>query len=901
MRPRLVAAYAALLHCYPGEFRRRFGAEMADVFAAQLAAARARGPVAVFALWWRTIAALLHTALLEHLDAWRSTPIAGRRENMFESVRADLRFAGRMLRKSPVFTATAVLCIALGSGAVATIFSAMNAMILRPLPGASAPEALVRVERKEPGSTDGVSASYPYFRRLAGRSQTADLVAWGKASLSLRGAGSGMGTAVYGSFVSANFFRVLGVRARLGRFFVPADDTPGAAEPPIVVSESFWRAHLGADSAAIGRPLWVNGRRFTLVGVASSEFVGLDAPIECEAWIPLATRRLLLPTALPLDDPAEIWLRVAARVHAGAAPERVHAELSAITAAMALDGSEPSWMAKYGDARLSPLTGLPPDATAPLAAFLGVLLAAAALVLMIASVDVGAMLSARAIMRRREMAVRAALGAARGRLVRQLLTEILVLFALGAAGGFVLATGATAAIERLPIPAEVRITLRITPDYRVFVFAVAVSLLTGLVVGLVPALRAARADVAARLRDGTAGSGTRRTPIAGTLVVGQLALSLVLLVGAGLFVRSLQRAGRIDPGFDAAGVTTARLDTEAWGYDEPHGRVFLEALRGRIAGLPGIESVAYTTILPLTLQSSVESIRLDGRPDQPSGGVQVHNLQVSADYFTTLRLPIVAGRAIAASDDQRAPRVAVVNATFARRFWPDGSALGRTFRYGDQRITIVGIARDARYASLTEQWEGSATPPMVYFPLVQQWRPRVSLMVRSRTSSTALAGAVQRAVGAIDPSLPAPRVVSLNAAMSLGLFPQRVAAIVTGTLGVVGLLLATIGLYGVIAFSVGRRSREIGIRLALGARRSDVLAMIVRDGMRLTIVGLAAGVGLALLSTRLIATYLAGLDPLDAPTYLAMTALFGGVALVASIIPARRAAGSDPMMVLRSE
>jgi len=459
-----------------------------------------------------------------------------------------------------------------------------------------------------------------------------------------------------------------------------------------------------------------------------------------------------------------------------------------------------------------------------------------------------------------------------------------------------LAIFATAALERLPIPAEVQFRLELSPDPRVFAFAIGVSLLTGIIVGLAPALRAARADVATRLRDGGAASSGRRTIIADALVIGQLALSLVLLVGAGLFVRALQHGNRLDPGFNATGVTTAVLNSESWGYDEAKARAFFRTLEDRVASLPGVTDVAYTTILPLSLRSSVDDIHIDGSPAAGSDAVRVHQLQVDGGYFGVLRLPIVTGRGISARDDERAARIAVVNSTFAKHFWPDGSAVGRTVRVGDERISIVGIARDAKYASLTE-----SSPYLIYFPLAQQWRAHQSLMIRTASDPRSVAPAVEQAMRSIDPALPRPTMIPLVDAMSLGLMPQRVAALVTGVLGVVGLLLATVGLYGIIAYSVSQRTKEIGVRLALGARGVDVLAMIVRQGMRLTAVGVAIGLVLAAAATRLIAGFLFGVSSLDAITFIGMATVFAAVALVATWLPARRAAGANPMTALRGE
>ncbi|HEX5830097.1 MAG TPA: FtsX-like permease family protein, partial [Gemmatimonadaceae bacterium] len=639
--------------------------------------------------------------------------------------------------------------------------------------------------------------------------------------------------------------------------FTPDEDRTELTHPVIVVSERFWTAHLGADSGAVGREIVVNGHRFTLIGVAPESFQGLDAPIRTDAWVPLHMQRQLTPLRRRSD---------------------------------ALRDASISWL------RLSPLTGLPPDASGRLTGFLGLLLGASGLVLLIASVNVAAMLSARALARWREMAVRAALGAARGRLIRQLLTEILVLFALGAIGGMTLALVATSALERLPIPAELPIALELSPDPRVFAFALLISLLAGVVVGLAPARRAAPSDVAARLRDGSTGSSARRTLMGNALVIGQLALSL-LLVGAGLFMRALQHAGRIDPGFDSAGVATVQLNAESWGYDEARGRAFFRALRERVAAVPGVTTVSYTSVLPLVMQSSGADIQVGGTAAGGGDGrLSIQLLQVDPGYFPTLRIPLLAGREITGRDDERAPKVAVVNETLARRVWPDGSALGRTFGYRGEQVTIVGIARDARYASLTE-----ATPALAYFPLAQRWQARQALIVRSAGDPRTLAPAIQGAMRAIDAELPRPPVTSLEQAMTIGLLPQRVAALVTGVLGTVGLLLATAGLYGVIAHAVSRRTREIGIRLALGARRVDVLRMIVREGMRLTTAGVAIGLLLAAALTRLMAGYLLGVSPLDGVSFGAMSAIFVAVALLASWLPARRAAGADPTVALRAE
>ncbi|HEY7234315.1 MAG TPA: ADOP family duplicated permease, partial [Gemmatimonadaceae bacterium] len=773
---------------------------------------------------------------------------------MLASFAADLRFALRVLRKNPLVTVVAVLCIALGSGAVTAIYSVMNALVLQPLSGAADATQLLRIERKAPHENDGTSASYPLYEYLAARSRSlSGLAAWSKGSFTI-GRSSSAGTTVYGNFVTPNFFTVLGVRPLLGR--LPATEEPS---PVIVVSEGFWRTALGGDSAEIGHDVLVNGRHFTLVGVAPAAFRGVDDPIKTDAWTPLSTRRLLDPAAAPLPTPSELWLRLAGRLAPHATAATSHRELSALTAAFHAEGAEPDWLAKYTDLRTSALTGLPPDASKPLAGFLGVLLGAAALVLVIASINVGAILSARAIARRREMAVRTALGAATSRLVRQLLTEILLLFALGALAGIGIASVATKALERMPIPSEIAFAPVLSPDARVFAFALAISLATGLLVGTASARRATHVDIAKQLRDGAAAATARRSWLGDALVVGQLAASLVLLVGVGLFLRALEQASRIDPGFEATHVAAVALDPAAWGYDEARARVFFRDLRDRVEHLPGVATTGYVTVLPLTLRGNVDEMQVDPGADAK---VPLHFLQVDAGYFSTLRMPLVLGRGIARTDDQHAPSVAVVNETFVHRFMTSGSVLGRAIRYRDARVSIIGVVRDAKLESLDER-----VPPRVFFPIDQQWESKRALLVRSTGDSRALAASIQRAVRNLDGTAPRPTVVPLETAMSIGVMPQRIAASVTGALGLVGMILATVGLYGIVAYSTTRRAHEIGIRLALGATASDVLRMVLRGGMSLTMVGVAVGVVVAAGASRVVASLLYGVSSIDPVAY----------------------------------
>ncbi|HUQ81344.1 MAG TPA: ABC transporter permease [Gemmatimonadaceae bacterium] len=913
--PRSVALserlFALLVRLFPLAFRESFGDDMRELFRDQLRdAERRHGTLGVTRVWLRTLPSLAHAAVLERRDAIRDsartrraiaaadTSFTSRRDSVLETLVADLRFAGRMLRKSPVFTAVAIVVISLGSGAVTTIFSAMNAVVLRPLPGTTGGARLVLFERRTPDFSEGVSGSYAYYRHIRDNARTLDgTAAWSKVSLSISTGGEG--AAIYGNIVSGNYFSVLGVRPALGRFFAPDEDRTPLAHPVVVVSHSFWESHLGADSSVIGKPVSVNGQPYTLIGVAPPGFRGVFTPLKTDAWVPLMMQAQLRPTR-DLTDSAWLWLF--GRLEAGTSRDAARRELASLTAAWLDNTSEPAGYRTYSSIRLTDLTGLPDDARNAFLGFTTLLFGAAALVLLIASVNVASMLSARAIARRREMALRTALGAARGRLVRQLLTESLMLFVIGAAGGMAIAWAATGALEQIPLPGDASLSLELSPDPRVFGFALITSLVTGIVFGLAPALQGVGKDITSRLRNDTAGSGARRSLASNALIVGQLALSLVLLVAAGLFIRALDSGSRIDPGFQVSGVATSRFNAEAWGYDSTKAQAFYETLHERVAALPGVTAVTLTDIVPLANQTSGSSIQLDGATGTTgttaNDGARLA-VQVSiADpgYFDVVRLPIVLGRAFTPSDDARAPRVAIVNETLAKRLAPDGNAIGRTFGYDRRRVTVVGIARDSKYGSLTEQ-----VPAYVYTPTAQSWRSDLTLMVRSAVDPASLAPAIRDIVREIDPTLPRPLVRTLQQETSIVLFPHRIAAIVTGVLGGVGLMLAAVGLYGIIAYSVSRRTREIGVRVALGAQRGDVLGMVVREGMRLAGTGVAVGLVLAAIATRLIAGFLFSVSPMDGATFAAMSGVFIAVALLASYLPARRAAATDPLTALRSD
>ena len=874
--------FRLLLALFPPGFRESFGADMYDVFAEQLAAARQCGRLALIRFWWRTSAGMLSAA-------WRERRSTRQRLPWRDTLVADLRLAGRLLARAPLFTSLVVTAIAIGVGGLATVFSALNAIVLRPLPATTDGAKLILIDRRTADSSEGVSASHGFYRHLADNTRALDgVAAWSRVALTIWADGQGHGVA--GSIVSGNYFAVLGVRPAEGRFFLPDEDASPLAHPVVVVSYAFWSSDLGADPEAVGREITVNGRPYRLIGVAPKAFHGVFTPLRTDAWVPLAMQPHVRPGR---DLERAPWLWVFGRMRTGVTAVQAHGELSALAERWVAAAGESQGLRVYTNMRITPLTGLPDDARQALLGFGGVLLGASLLVLVIAGANVSSLLAARAVGRRREMGVRVALGASRGRLIRQLLTETLALFLLGGVGGTALAVVATGALERLRLPGDGALALGISPDVRVLFFSIAVSLVAGAVFGVGPALGGVGRSPGTLLRADSAAAG-RRTFLSSALVVAQVACSLVLLTAAALFLRSLTEGASLDPRFDPSGVAVATFNTEAYGYDEAGGSAFYETLRRRLEASPGVERVSYASMIPLTFADSGTVAVVDRGKDGGALRLPVRNASVDTGYFDALRIPLLSGRDFAPADATAA--VAIVNETFGLRAWGDRRPIGRTFQMGSRRITIVGVARDSRYASLTE-----GTVSFVYLPMMAAFERTRTLFVRMRPGSPLPAALVESEVLAIDPRLPRPAVTSLSVEIAGVLFPQRVGAIVTGTLGVLGLLLAAIGLYGLVAYGVRLRLREIGVRIALGARGASVIWLVVADALRLSAAGVALGLGGAALAGSLVSSYLVRVSGLDARAFVGAAAVLIATAAIAAWLPARRAASADPLAVLRTE
>lgn len=879
-----------LLRLFPTAFRDAFGNDMRRLFEDQRRLAAERGLHARAALWLRTIVGMTTAAWRERREGHgRVRP----RLPIVETIAADLRLTFRMMIGRPLFTVIVVAAISLGVGAVATIFSGLNALVLRPLPGVTDGDRLVLLDRRAPDYSEGVSASVRFFKYLRERSQSLSGVAvWSRVPVTIVIGQEGYSLSA--NIVSDNYFDVLGVRPALGQFF-PTDSSRVETGPSIVLSHVTWKAQFQGDPSVVGQFIPVNGQPYRIIGVAPAGFRGVFTPLRADAWVPLTAQPHVHPQRDLIDQP---WLWAFGRLQNGIETSQARSELSTLTDGWASSGGDE--YVRYTSIRLTPLTGLPDDARQALLRFGAMLLGAATLVLVIASANVSTLLAMRATARRREMGIRTALGAGRGRLVRQLLTETLTLFVAGAVGGTLLAVAGTSALERLPIPADQGLSLELSPDLRVLFFSVAVSLVVGLIFGTVPALRSASRNPVTLLRASSAGGG-RRTWTSNALIVAQMTCSLVLLTTAALFVRAVIAGASMDPGFDARGVALASFNTQSYGYDESRGRAFYVALRQRLEHAPGVEAVTFADRVPLTMSNSGASVQVEGAgaSGQERKRLRVEVGNVGSDYFGTLGIRLLAGRDFIATDISSISAVAVVNETFTRRAWPTASpasAVGRTFISGGRSVTIVGVAADSKYSTLSEP-----PTPFVYRPESARGDTGRTLFVRVNGDPAAAARTVQEAVASIDPLVPRIAVTTLAREAGTALLPQRVAAIVTGVLGVAGLILAAIGLYGLVSYGVTLRLREIGVRLALGASGGAVVQMILAQGLRLTAAGTVLGLAASAFATRLLRGYLLNVSALDAVAFSVAVVVLVAVAAFAAVVPARRAGAADPLVVLRTE
>ncbi len=814
---------------------------------------------------------------------------------MTDSFRQDLRFAVRQLVRAPGFAALAVTMLALGIGATTTIFSVINTLFLRPPAHVRQPERIVAVFTSDFSGPRFGTSSYPDFVDFAAGTPGLE----GLAATTLRPFSVATGTEsfrVMGEMVSDGFFELLGVPLAQGRGFVP-----GGAETDAVIGHGLWQRRLGGAADVIGRTVRLSGHTFTIVGVAAEGFDGTMRGLRVEVWTPLTAQRVLSPGDAMLTERGDRGLFLVGRLRSGVTPTEAQSQLGVVAARLHQAYPE-RWTDRTGSGRM--VTVLPerdarilPTIRGPVRQFLALLMGVACLVLAVCCANLANLLLARGTVRRREVAVRLALGGSRGRLVRQLLTEGLVLSTAGAVAGVVLATWATGGLAALEPPMPVPVALAFPLDGRILLFTVLVSVLTVVFSALAPALRATRLDGTTALRGDLAAAGAgRRIGLRDGLVIVQVAVSLVILAAAGLFLASLRNATRIDPGFRAAGLALMRLELGIQGYDSVQGRAFYSELERRVTALPGVEAVSLAEIVPLGLSRQRRGIEVEGYTPREGEEMEFGVNTVGPGYFGTMEIPLVRGRGIEPRDRAGAPPVAVVNESFAHRFWPGQNPLGRRFSTGRGGTReIVGVARDSKYWSLSEEPQ-----PHFYEPFAQVYEADMVLLVRTAGEPRTILPAVVREARALDPELPV-EANTMADHLGFALLPQRIGAAVLGVFGLVAALLATFGLYGVMSYVVSQRTAEIGIRMALGAGSRDVRMLVVRRALALTLAGLTLGLAGAAAVTRLLAAFLVEVSPTDPTTLLSVVGIFAAVAVLASWYPARRAAAVDPVRALRSE
>jgi len=816
----------------------------------------------------------------------------------------DVRFALRTLGKNPGFAAIGIVTLALGMAVNTTVFGVVNGFLLRPLP-VSHPEQIAVLALKQSSVPGAYRFSYPTYTDLRNQTDTfSDVFAYLPALAGITVDRNSDHCLI--SRVSSNYFSALGVQPAYGRFILPTEGGVPGADPVIVLGYSYWRRRFAGAPKIVGQKVELNSRSFTVIGVAPREFHGTYSVMDMDAYVPLSAE-----TGDDPDNPVQKnWvsrgarnLTVMGRLKPGVSIKQAQSSLN--VAAERIAQAHPD-TEKGLTVQLFPekLARPEPDADNPIPATSIAFMSLAALVLLVACFNIANVLLVRATVRQRETAIRAALGASRSRLIRQYLVESLLLALLGGGAGLVLASWASGFLSSLPLGTDLPLRFDFRPDARVYLFALAAVLFTGLFVGMMPALRAARANVNAVLHEGGRGSssGPRRQFARNTLVVAQVAGSLLLLIVAGLFVRSLEKAEKMSLGFNPDHVLDLSMDVEQAGYKEVQARAAYRDIDKRIATLPGVQSVAEAFIVPMGYVSADDRIWIEEHPyaagQQPS---EVQYNQVTPSYFDTLQMQLLRGRRFSVADSENAPLVAIINETMAKKFWPNEDALGKHFGIKGVNgpfMEVAGIVQDAKIQNPT-------APPQAFYyvPFEQSYNSLRTIHVRTSVAPESLALQIQSAIREVVPNVPITQVKTMNEALqgANGFFLFRFGAQLTSTMGLLGLILAVVGIYSVVSYAAAQRTQEIGIRVAMGASPHDILKMVLRQGLTVVGVGLAVGLALALAGTRAMSGLIVGIKPTDPLTFAVVVAFLAAIALLACWIPARRAMRTDPLVALRYE
>jgi predicted permease len=808
------------------------------------------------------------------------------------SLRQDIRYAFRMLLKSPGFSAIAVLTLALGIGANSTIFSWINSTLLNPIPGAVNTGNILAVTSGG-NSRVPVPFSYPDFIDLRNRTTSFSSLA-GSSIYPLNLTGKAKPERTWGTLASANYFDFLGVHPILGRGFLPSEDEKPGGATVVVISYRLWQLRYGGDASVIGRTLQINEHPYTIIGVAPPIFQGTQTSLRSEVWIPAVMAQQIISSRDRLHERSDTWVDLLGRLKPGVTPGQAQTEMN--LRMKELVEEYPKDHQGENVVTVYPLWRAPFGANGYLYFLLPMLMAIAGAVLLLACANVANLLLVRSVARRREIAIRLSIGASRWRLVRQLLIESLILALTGGGMAMLLTVWTAGSFSQFIPPSNLPITLDIHADGTVLLVTMLVSVLTGVLFGVLPALRASDlAPVEVLKEEGSAASaGVRRARLASVLVVAQIALSLFLLVCAGLFIRSFRAAQKVDPGFNPDHVFIASYSLFPAGYNSDTGFEFHRQLLAKVEALPGVESASLADWVPLGYTSDSTTVNPEGYVPQPHESMDIADADVGPNYLHTMQIPLVSGRDFTSKDTQTSQRVVIVNEAFVHRYWPNEDGMGRRVHVDGDWATIVGVTRTGSYYSLHD-----GALPFIYTPILQEYSNSGTAHLRVAGNPLSYAGAVEKAVHDLNANMPVFDESTLKSRVQVASTGQRIAGTFVGVFGLLALLLAAVGIYGVIAYTTRQRTREIGIRMALGAQSVDVFRLVLSSGLRLIVVGLTIGLVLSLMLTRFLRTILFGVGATDAITFIGVAILLTAVALLACYIPARRAMRVDPMVALR--
>jgi predicted permease len=806
----------------------------------------------------------------------------------------DIRYALRQLRKSPGFAALVVGTLALGIAANSTIFSWINSTLFNPIPGVRSTGNMITLQRGERSEHASPPFSYLDYVDLRDGSKTlTGLLGYHDDYVAITG--DGRPQRIYGALTSANYFEVLGIKPILGRTLLPSQANERAGSPDVVLGYDLWQSRFSGDPAIVGKTMQINLHTYTIVGVAPRGFQGCKSGLRTELRIPLGMDRQVWGSTR-IGDRGVSWLNVLGVVRPGVDHRQVENDLNLLMQRIA--DSYPAAHQGANQISTDPLWRSPFGANVYLYGTLPILLALAAVLLLLACANVANLLLVRSVSRRREYAIRLSMGASRWRLVRQLMVENLLLAMAG--GGVALAiTFWTARTLGSFLPfTTLPININGSVDGTVSLVTILVAALTSVVAGVLPALRASSLSPVTVLKDealNTSG-GLHKSRLASGLVVMQVALSLTLLVCAGLFVRSLSKAQDADLGFDANHVYLASFDLDPLGYPYAKALELDRQILARVKALPGVESATLADFSPLSFTIHSEGVMPEGYIPRPHESIEADRGIVGPGYLETLRTPLLAGRDFTDADNESAQPVVIVNQAFVNRYWPGQDAIGKRVQIAGQWRTVAGVAANGKYRRLTYD-----AAPLVLVPLMQRYEDLVTLHVRVNGDPMAFSSAIDQAVHDLSPDLPLFNVTTLKNNMRIGNVFERIVVVFAGSFGLLALVLAAVGIYGVVSYSTRQRTHEIGIRMALGAARGDVFRQILRQGLRLTLIGLTVGIAVSLAFTRLLRGLLFGVGTADWITFASVSILLCVVALVACYVPARRAASIEPMQALRAE